>query len=490
MPQVADRLRRVIAWLRPHWVFLAVLALGVVLRVITVLTYDQPFVLNDTLVYVHSALTLTPSSGRPSGYPLFMHLVPGWRGLWSLAVAQHVMGVLMALVLYVVMTARRVPRWAAGLATVPVLLDPYELSLEHYILTDVLFQTLIVLALALLASRRRLPISSCAIAGLLLGAAMIVRGQGDLLLVAVAVILVLGQARWSPALALCVAAALPIVAYSGWYHHHYGRYATANFPSHILYGRVAPFADCSTLSLPEDERSMCPSGRPRHRRRPDFYTWNANKSPFWQYQPTPGRARFDVGKAFAIRVIEQQPLAYSKAVLVDFASGFMPVRADTWSGGAVKKWAFAPSAKRPDVLRQLPGNHSNPRVSMWWARRLTTYSHVYLPGPVYAACLLIGVIAMVGVGRARRSGLRSATALFAVSAVVLLLTGAAVSHFSWRYQLSQFALLPPAAALGLTALLRREPDRAPLLGRDLFRALVPLHRLRRAPQAAGTVTEG
>jgi hypothetical protein len=37
-----------------------------------------------------------------------------------------------------------------------------------------------------------------------------------------------------------------------------------------------------------------------------------------------------------------------------------------------------------------------------------------------------------------------------------LVTAAMSSTFSWRYQLVQLVLLPPAGALGLTALVRRQ----------------------------------
>ena len=94
----------------------------------------------------------------------------------------------------------------------------------------------------------------------------------------------------------------------------------------------------------------------------------------------------------------------------------------------------------------------------WYAdARLTsflrTYQRVgYVPGPLLAVFLLVALLAAVGVGRARQSGLRAAAFLFSSSSVVLLLASVAVTVFSWRYQLPQLVLLPPAAAIGLTAL--------------------------------------
>jgi hypothetical protein len=96
------------------------------------------------------------------------------------------------------------------------------------------------------------------------------------------------------------------------------------------------------------------------------------------------------------------------------------------------------------------------------ARLLREYqlSVGYTPGPALLAGLVVGVAAAAGLGRARRSGLRSACLLWVVVGVGLLLS-ADVYLFSWRYQLPALVTLPPAGALGFTALFGRrtsEPD--------------------------------
>jgi hypothetical protein len=68
---------------------------------------------------------------------------------------------------------------------------------------------------------------------------------------------------------------------------------------------------------------------------------------------------------------------------------------------------------------------------------------------------LAGILGAIGVGRARRSGLRTATFLFTATALAVYLPSVAVSQFTWRYQLPLLVLLPPAGALGLYALTRR-----------------------------------
>jgi UDP-sulfoquinovose synthase len=91
------------------------------------------------------------------------------------------------------------------------------------------------------------------------------------------------------------------------------------------------------------------------------------------------------------------------------------------------------------------------------AGRLARYQRVgHTPGPVLAACAVAGLLAAAGVGRARRSGLRVAAWTFAATCLAVLVIAAMGSAFSWRYQLPQLVLLPPAGALGLSALLRRD----------------------------------
>jgi hypothetical protein len=77
------------------------------------------------------------------------------------------------------------------------------------------------------------------------------------------------------------------------------------------------------------------------------------------------------------------------------------------------------------------------------------------PGPLLGLALLAGLLAAVGVGRARNSGLRSAAFLLTGVTLAVCLGSVALSHLSLRYQLPQIIFLPATAALGLTALSRR-----------------------------------
>jgi hypothetical protein len=94
---------------------------------------------------------------------------------------------------------------------------------------------------------------------------------------------------------------------------------------------------------------------------------------------------------------------------------------------------------------------------------------------------LIGLLGGLGVGNARRSGIRAASLLVSGFGVTVLLTAAAF-EFSWRYQLPGLVLLPMAGALGITAF--AGPLRRPGPRRKVNPPMQPY------PDAADTATVG
>jgi hypothetical protein len=77
-----------------------------------------------------------------------------------------------------------------------------------------------------------------------------------------------------------------------------------------------------------------------------------------------------------------------------------------------------------------------------------------VPGPLMALLFLASAATVVGLGRSRLSGNRVAVALLAGSGLTTTLVSAALVGFSWRYQLTQLALLPTAGALAVHSLVR------------------------------------
>ena len=447
---------------RRHALFLGLLAAGAALRAVAFFAYRPALIFYDSRWYLEKAADLEPGSVRPSGYPGFLRLLPLEElGLAVVPLVQHVFGLLVAALIYALLLRLGVRTWLAALATAPVLLDAYQLNIEQYVLSDTLFQLLVAAGCALLLWRRPLGTVPAALAGLVFAGATLTRTVGLVVIVPVVLTVLFLRARPSRAVALLASFALPLVAYAAWFHAFHGAYALNGFSGHLLYARVAPFADCTKFSVPSRERVLCPDEPVGERPTENEFVWRERLSPIYRLEPpremTRDRpewlARSQIAGDFARRVILNQPLAYARAVGSDFARGFAPTRTSRPGDPPVSNWRF--QLTYPVFVRKI-----NDAVGARADRRLASFlrayqRYAYAPGPLLGAGLLLGLLAALGLGRARRSGLRSAAFLFSSLGLFLSLAPAAALDFSWRYQLPQLVLLPPALALGLTALTAR-----------------------------------
>jgi hypothetical protein len=490
----AAELRRTIApavaFVRRHALFLGLLGVGVVLRVLTSLAYWPALLSYDSQGFLQNAAHLRPDPVRPIGYPVFLWILNTAHGLAVVPAVQHALGLAMAGLIYAVLLRLGIRRWVAALATAPVLLDAYQLDIEHYVLAETLFEALLVAGCVALLWRRRAGVADAAIAGLLFAGVALTRANGFVVIVPALVTVLclrwqaaprarasggagarLVGAAWRgirglrpglpAATALLVAFALPLAAYGLWFHRLHGRFAITDYGGRFLYARVAPFVDCSKFEVPPSERALCPSAPVG--KRPtmagstvEYYMWHYN-SPVWN---VPIRLTGD----FARRAIRHQPLDYFRTVSHDFLRAFAPIRTAEHGELPISRWQFPPSyphylPNTDELIRTHGGGGSG--VDRTLARDLREYQRlVFAPGPVLAIGLIAGLLAALGLGRARRSGLRSASFLFAATGFVTFGSTVVANQFSWRYMLPLLVLLPPAAAVGLTALLRRPEPRA------------------------------
>jgi hypothetical protein len=453
-----------------HLPFALLLLAGAVLRLMTWGAYRPALLFPDSRIYLLSAANEQLWPTRPAGYSAFLwpflHLHLG--GLASISFVQHLLGLAMAVAVYLLLLRLAVWPWLAALATAPLLLDSMQLSLEQYVMSDVLFQALLLAACLLLLWRRRPGVPRLLAAGLALGLAGTVRSVGILLLVPVAVTAAsLGlPTGWRRAVAMVAALgvgfALPLVAYMAVFNHQHGTFGLTTYTSRFLYARLAPIADCRGLDLPPSERSLCPPEPPDQRMTTNAYMWDLRRSPQYQLRPPAGKTVQQVLADFDRRVILHQPVDYALLVGRDVLRGFQPFRTVGPKDVPPTPWQLRQklpsngSRFGPDQLyRSFAG--SGPVLDPPPAGMLARYQHVgHTPGPVLAACAVTALLAVAGVGRARRSGLRVAAWTFAAICLAVLVIAAMGSGFSWRYQLPQLVLLPPAGALGLTALLRRD----------------------------------
>ena len=471
-----SRARRAGRRLQRHWLFATLLILGAALRAVVFVAYHPALIFPDSVRYLQYAHNFTVGQWsadalRQSGYSVLIIPVMLLHDLWIIPLAQHLAGLATAVLVYAVLIRFGIRTWLAAVASVPVLFDPLQLVLEQYVLADVWTVFLIVAALVILVWRRERPAETpkgswlpAAACGLLLGLAVTFRDE-VLIIIVPAALYVLVTVRPRRRLLTRLAALtgcflIPVIGYLGWFDASHGEWNFTTFSGAFLYGRVAGFASCQGLNLPAYEKPLCPA-QPTALRNADFYTWNP-QSPQWTFHPPAGMSRDAVVRDFSLRILRHQPLAYADAAARDFLYGFSPVR-----GAGPEKYSPAylqfHTYTRPD--RQAYASiaalgYQAPAVRPGLATFLTDYGRwFYVPGPVFAAGLVLGlgglVVSQVRRGTSKDRRIRDAGLLFTASAVLVLIPPAAFATFDWRYQLPQLSLIPVAAVLGMAAIGRR-----------------------------------
>src|SRR5260370_29765682 len=138
-----------------HWLFGLVLAGAVVLRVLVMLAFRPVMWFGgDSASYLATGLRLSRDPRRVGGYGFLLWVLRPRLGLalHSLALVaavQHLMGLAMGVLIYLVARRYGLPAWAATLAAVPVLFDAYELQVEADVVPDSPFGLMVVIALCL-----------------------------------------------------------------------------------------------------------------------------------------------------------------------------------------------------------------------------------------------------------------------------------------------------------------------------------------------------
>jgi 4-amino-4-deoxy-L-arabinose transferase-like glycosyltransferase len=449
--------------------FAAVLIPALALRVDAELGYRWQSWFNDSFTYVRSAVTLTPETDRPSGYPLYLWLLSPAHSYLLVTASQHLMGLLVAVMIYALARHRfGAPAWAAVLATLPVLYDGFEIQLEHLIMADTLFLFLAMAALTVVLWSPRPSWRACLAAGLLLGVASIVRSTGLPLLAVFAVyVIVVNWRSWrfmvAGLAACCVAFAVPVLGYEAWYKSTQGEFAMTDSTGVFLYSRVMTFADCSRMSLPTDLLPLCTSVPPDKRPIAQAYIWTS-ASPLDRYaQPMFSPTVDKLAERFAIAAIEAQPLDYARTVWDDTVRSFEWNRSVFPNGQTYNAYLF--SSKPLEVPAGPYGGYQS--VEAYYARGnpqtvvvnpfaavIKDYQqYVWLPGTVYGVILLVGLFGIVR--RWRRSG--SAALLPWLCSLALIVVPAATAEFDYRYVTTAvpFACLAAAMAFGTAGFARR-----------------------------------
>lgn len=448
-------------------IFTVALILAFLLRVDAELGYRWQSWFNDSWDYMDGAVTRGLDPTRVSGYSLYMWLLKPFHSLALVTISQHVMGLLVAVMIYALARHRfGAPPWVGVLATLPVLFDGFEVQLEHLILSDTLFLFLVMLAVTLLLWNPRPSWPACLAAGVLLGISSVVRSTGLPLIAVFAVYLAIRFAadrRWLSGLvavvACCAAFAVPVLGYEGMYDLQHGEFAMNDSTGVFLYSRVMTFAECQKMEpLPADLLSLCTAVPPDKRPIAQAYIWAAasplDRFPAPKFTPLPNNLAYQ----FAIRAIEAQPLAYARTVFDDTWRSFDWPRTPFPNDATYDEYLFgyhsltvagghAADGYPSSAQAYLAGANPATQVVNPFAGAIRVYQrYFWLPGTVYGLILLLGLAGMAFAWR--RVG--GEPLLPWLTSLALIVIPAATAEFDYRYVTTAvpFACLAAAMVFG------------------------------------------
>ena len=318
--------------------FTGALIVGALLRLDAMLGYPGAlWFAGDSYVYVGAALRPQPDLSKSTGYSFFLRLLLPFHSFTLVTGVQHLMGLLVAVMIYVLLRRNGVSKTWAAVATLPQLLDGYIIEDEHMIMAETVFTFLLMIATLLLLWKPRPAWWTLLVGGLLVGAAAMVRTEGEVMLVVLPLWLLLRGwgwrtlRGWAAAVVFSVGLLVPVGAYVGWFHEHTGQVGTTESVGFYLWGRVSSFANCAEIKPTGDEAKVCPTQPIADRDPPGNYIWHA---PYVHADmadictvtvAADGKTSKNCGPvspagnkvltSFAIAAVKAQPLDYLKTVV-------------------------------------------------------------------------------------------------------------------------------------------------------------------------------
>ncbi|MGI5287061.1 hypothetical protein ACQEVF_27495 [Nonomuraea polychroma] len=314
-------------------IVLAVTA-AVLLRAVVILAHQQAFWYGDSGDFVANALQFVPGPLRPFGYSMFVRMLLPFHSNVLIAVVQHVMGLGMGILVYVLLRRWRVRPMPAVLAALPVLFEPRQLAMEHALLSETLFTSCVIGVVAVTLWRQRLTVPAAVLAGLLLAAATLTRSIALPLVVIYLLFLLVRRVRLRTLIAAVASCLAPLFAYGLWFQAHHGVIGVTSSDGLILWSRTMSFADCAEIRPPAALVPLCP---PKPHQAAATWPWNFlldTKLPghyitnpdAWLYAtdgPPAGPDNNSLARQFALRAIVAQPVDYVLIVARDVAHTFL-----------------------------------------------------------------------------------------------------------------------------------------------------------------------
>jgi hypothetical protein len=435
------------------------LAAGILLRALVMGAYRPALMLQaDAYAYLNHAFGSGVSASRPALYSVVLRGLLVFGNLALVPLVQHVIGAALATLAYALLRRLGVGPYFAAAGAAPLLLDGYQLVIEHFVLSETLFEALVLVALTSLVWRRPSPLAAGA-AGAMLALSGGTRFVGLALILPALLYAYSARLGWLRVIALVLAFGLTLGLYSLWAGN--SRAVVAVTPGTFLLARVASFADCRGVDVPPPERPLCgiesPTGQGEAR---GFFALHV---PARLVAGPEAKARL---LTFSRRMIAAHPLAYLGAVGRDFLRYFDP-RPPLVQEPNVARWRFPRSLADADphpVARRYQGAPP-PELGLGRgfsidrpiAAALRAYQAVaYTNGLLLALFALLGIAGAVWGGTlARGRTPRPDCMLFALSGLTLLLVPVVAAVYHFRYALPSIPLLGIAGALGASLLRAR-----------------------------------
>ena len=451
--------------LRENALFATLFTVGALLRTVVFFTYQPALLLQlDTIAYLREALGGSPSDLRPSLYPTLLKPALAVNNLALVPFIQHILGLGIALLLYVLLKRLGASPNIAALGAAPMLLDGYQLIIEQYVLTESLFDALVVSSVALLLWRARPHPAAVAGAGALVALSGMTRFVGLALIAPVLLYAMIRHFGWLRIASLAFGFVLPLVVYSTLFSSAGGNVEVTNRNGFFLYGRVSSFASCEGVDVPPSQRGLCIDEPPQQGFEPTgFWTLDLPE------EVTDSPDANGILLSFSGRMILAKPLSYAGAVGYDLWRFFAP-RAPSSQEPNVARWRFPRTLDDADPqprVRELEGS-APPRleaakfhIAAGPAAALRLYQDlVYSYGPLLGAALVAGLAGAWASGPRWGDEQRSACLLLSLLSIVLLLAPVVTTVYHFRYVLPTLPLLGAAGALGASRFTGRRGRRS------------------------------
>src|SRR5689334_24711885 len=128
--------------------FIVALAAGTVLRLVAMIGYPGAlWFAGDSYVYLGAALRPQPNLSKTTGYSVFLHALEPFHSLTLVVGLQHLMGLAVAVMIYLLLRRNGVSQCWATVSTLPVLLDVLVIEDEHMAVAEALFSCRVVVSM-------------------------------------------------------------------------------------------------------------------------------------------------------------------------------------------------------------------------------------------------------------------------------------------------------------------------------------------------------